>query len=139
MCCFAMVSSSPSLVLSPSPSPPTCRSVMAEAQIQLRGIEKRFGGTVAVAALDLQIHKGEFVVLLGPSGCGKTTTLRMIAGLESPTAGTIHIAGRDVTHLPPGDRDIAFVFQMFSLYPHLRVRDNIAFPLRAAGLPRAEI
>ncbi|HEY4330287.1 MAG TPA: ABC transporter ATP-binding protein, partial [Phycisphaerae bacterium] len=111
---------------------------MADAQVQLRGIAKKFGDFTAVQPLDLQIAKGEFLVLLGPSGCGKTTTLRMIAGLEMPSAGTVMIADRDVTALRPGERDIAFVFQMFSLYPHLSVRENIAFPLRAAGVARAQ-
>src|SRR4051812_43415439 len=108
-------------------------------QIQLTGLEKNFGEVHAVRPLTLSINKGKFVVLLGPSGCGKTTTLRMIAGLETPTAGAISIAGRDVTRLTPGERDIAFVFQLFALYPHLNVYDNIAFPLRAAQLPPAEL
>jgi multiple sugar transport system ATP-binding protein len=112
---------------------------MAEVQIQLSAVEKRFGDVRAVEPLTLAIEKGEFVVLLGPSGCGKTTTLRMIAGLESPTEGTITVAGRDVTRLRPGDRNIAFVFQLFALYPHLSAYDNIAFPLRAAGLAKAEV
>lgn len=112
---------------------------MAEVQIQLTDLEKRFGEVRAVEPLTLAIGKGEFVVLLGPSGCGKTTTLRMIAGLESPTGGAITVAGRDVTRLRPGDRNIAFVFQLFALYPHLSAYDNIAFPLRAAGLAKADV
>jgi multiple sugar transport system ATP-binding protein len=112
---------------------------MAQAQIKLQKVAKRFGSFTAVEPLDLEIQRGEFVVLLGPSGCGKTTTLRMIAGLESPTEGTITVADRDVTRLPPGDRDIAFVFQLFALYPHLNAFDNIAFPLRATGLSRDEV
>jgi multiple sugar transport system ATP-binding protein len=108
-------------------------------QIELNGLEKKFEAVQAVAPLTLSIAKGEFVVLLGPSGCGKTTTLRMIAGLEEPTAGRIEIAGRDVTRLRAGDRDIAFVFQMFALYPHFSVWDNIAFPLRAAGVSTEEV
>src|SRR5690606_12665810 len=87
---------------------------------------------------DLSVRPGEFVVLLGPSGCGKTTTLRMMAGLESPTQGRVFLNGRDVTSLRPGDRDIAFVFQMFSLYPHLTVKQNVAFTMLAQGLPRNE-
>jgi multiple sugar transport system ATP-binding protein len=96
-------------------------------------------GTRAVGGIDLTVGEGELVVLLGPSGCGKTTTLRMIAGLELPTAGHIHLGGREVTRLRPSERNVGMVFQLYALYPHLTVRDNIAFPLRAAGLPRAEV
>lgn len=91
--------------------------------------------------LSLTVNDGEFLVLLGPSGAGKTTTLRLITGLESPEAGSVMIDGRDVTHDPPGSRDIAFVFQQYSLYPHLTVYDNLAFPLRspARRMPEAVI
>jgi multiple sugar transport system ATP-binding protein len=111
------------------------------AHVLLRDVVKRFGESdvYAVDHLDLTISDGEFLVLLGPSGCGKTTTLRMIAGLETPTSGEIRIGERVVTHLPPGDRDIAFVFQFYALYPHLSVRDNISFPLRAQQVPKAEV
>ncbi|MFN2201555.1 MAG: ABC transporter ATP-binding protein [Caldilineaceae bacterium] len=109
------------------------------ASIELRRVEKRFGDVHAVKPMDLTIHDGEFVVLLGPSGCGKTTTLRMISGLEAVTTGQINIDGRDVTWNHPSERDIAFVFQFFALYPHMTVRDNIAFPLRAQKLPKSEI
>ena len=112
---------------------------MTEPRIQLHDVVKRFDETVAVERLDLVINRGEFVVLLGPSGCGKTTTLRMIAGLETPTEGRIVINNRDVTQMRPGLRDIAFVFQLFALYPHLTAEENIAFPLRAAGLGRDEV
>ncbi|GDY14525.1 ABC transporter ATP-binding protein [Planctomycetota bacterium] len=95
-------------------------------------------GTVAVRGIDLRIAEGEFVVLLGPSGCGKTTTLRMVAGLELATGGTIRLDGKDVTGLPPSQRDVGFVFQFYALYPHLRVADNIAFPLVATGVPPRE-
>jgi multiple sugar transport system ATP-binding protein len=108
--------------------------------IQLRQISKRFpNGFTAVKEATLSIEKGSFVVLLGPSGCGKTTTLRMIAGLEEPSAGEIHLDGRRVDKLPPEDRDIAFVFQFFALYPHMTVRENMAFPLRAQGMAAADI
>ncbi|MFQ3456025.1 ABC transporter ATP-binding protein [Bradyrhizobium sp. UFLA01-814] len=99
--------------------------------VSLRNISKRFGAVEAVRDLSLTVSDGEFLVLLGPSGAGKTTTLRLITGLESPDAGSVMIGGRDVTHEPPGARDIAFVFQQYSLYPHLSVYDNLAFPLRS--------
>ncbi|MBL8861241.1 MAG: ABC transporter ATP-binding protein [Planctomycetes bacterium] len=95
-------------------------------------------GTSAVRGADLAIQEGELVVLLGPSGCGKTTTLRMIAGLESPTSGRIRLAGSDVTDLPPARRDVGFVFQFYALYPHMTVAENIAFPLECAGLSHGE-
>lgn len=101
------------------------------ADVALRSISKRFGAIEAVRNISLSINDGEFVVLLGPSGAGKTTTLRLITGLEQPDAGAVLIDGRDVTRDPPGARDIAFVFQQYSLYPHLTVYDNLAFPLRS--------
>lgn len=101
------------------------------ADVSVRNVSKRFGATSAVRELSFAVNDGEFVVLLGPSGAGKTTTLRLITGLEHPDAGSIVIDGRDVTEDPPGSRDIAFVFQQYSLYPHLTVYDNLAFPLRS--------
>jgi multiple sugar transport system ATP-binding protein len=101
------------------------------ADVRMKGVTKTFGDTVAVDGLDLAIEDGEFVVLLGPTGAGKTTTLRLVAGLERPEGGTIHIGGRDVTAVEPAGRDVAFVFQQYSLYPHLSVFDNLAFPLRS--------
>jgi multiple sugar transport system ATP-binding protein len=109
------------------------------ATIELRQVEKKFGDLHAVKPMDLTIHDGEFVVLLGPSGCGKTTTLRMISGLETVTGGTIWLDGRNVTWLHPSERDIAFVFQFFALYPHMSARRNITFPLQAQGETRATI
>ena len=100
---------------------------------------KRFGKVEAVKGISFEVQEGEFVVLLGPSGCGKTTTLRCIAGLELPDSGRIYFDGDDVTPLSPAARNIAFVFQLYALYPHLTAYDNIAFPLRAEGLPRAEV
>ncbi len=107
--------------------------------IELRGLGKRFGSQVAVRDVDLAIRDGEFFVLLGPSGCGKTTTLRMIAGLEASSDGSILMQGRDVTRLPPRERDIAMVFQDYGLYPHLSVFENIAFPLRLRKVGAAEL
>ena len=108
------------------------------ADLRLLGVTKRFGAVQAVHDLSLDIASGEFIVLLGPSGAGKTTTLRLVAGLEKPDAGQIHIAGRDVTTLAPALRDVAFVFQQYSLYPHLSVFDNLAFPLRSPLHPTSE-
>jgi multiple sugar transport system ATP-binding protein len=109
------------------------------ATIELRQVEKKFGDLHAVKPLDLTIRDGEFIVLLGPSGCGKTTTLRMISGLEAVSGGTIWLNGRNVTWLHPSERDIAFVFQFYALYPHLTARQNIAFPLQAQGESRETV
>ena len=108
------------------------------AEIAVQNLHKRFGEFVAVRDSSFTIGSGEFLVMLGPSGCGKTTTLRMIAGLELPTSGRILIDGDDVTFLRASRRDIAFMFQLFALYPHMKVHDNIAFPLKCRGVPRAE-
>ena len=108
------------------------------ADLRLAGIAKRFGAVQAVQGLNLDVASGEFIVLLGPSGAGKTTTLRLIAGLETPDAGEVHIGGHDVTTLAPALRDVAFVFQQYSLYPHLSVYDNLAFPLRSPRRPTPE-
>jgi len=109
------------------------------AAITLQGITKTFGRVDALSALDLDISDGEFVALLGPSGCGKTTTLNIVAGLEQPTAGRILIDGKDVTAVPPTDRNLAMVFQSYALYPHLTVRRNIAFPLEVRKEPAPQI
>jgi ABC-type sugar transport system ATPase subunit len=104
------------------------------ALVRLEGIGKTYpNGHVAAKGLDLEIRDGEFMVLVGPSGCGKSTALRMIAGLETPTSGRILIGDRDVTALPPQDRDIAMVFQTYALYPHMTVGENLAFGLRMRG------
>src|SRR6478672_5833233 len=109
------------------------------SEIRLQNLHKRFADFTAVRGSSLVLEDGKFVVLLGPSGCGKTTTLRMLAGLEFPTGGTITLDSQDVTYLRPRERDIAMVFQLFALYPHMGVRDNLEFPLRNEGLPRKEI
>jgi ABC-type sugar transport system ATPase subunit len=109
------------------------------AGIALRGLEKRFGDVVAVHPLDLEIAPGEFVVFVGPSGCGKTTVLRMIAGLDDPSAGAVWIGGRAVEHVEPADRDVAMVFQSYALYPHMTVRENLAFGLRMRKHAAADI
>ncbi len=101
------------------------------ADVSLVDVSKRFGAVEAVRNLSLSIADGEFVVLLGPTGAGKTTSLRLIAGLERPDHGSVVIRGRDVTRELPAERDVAFVFQQYSLYPHLTVYDNLAFPLRS--------
>jgi multiple sugar transport system ATP-binding protein len=108
------------------------------ATVRFSGVNKAYGTTSVVSDLDLELPDGSFTVLVGPSGCGKSTSLRMLAGLETVTSGTISIGDRDVTHLQPRDRDIAMVFQNYALYPHLTVAENIAFPLRATKTPRRE-
>jgi multiple sugar transport system ATP-binding protein len=101
------------------------------AELRLERVGKRFGAVQAVNDLSLDVRSGEFIVLLGPSGAGKTTTLRLVAGLEKPDQGRVHIGGHDVTDTAPALRDVTFVFQQYSLYPHLSVFDNLAFPLRS--------
>ena len=100
------------------------------SSVRYEGIEKRFGGVTALQALDLKVPDHAFLALLGPSGCGKTTALRILAGLELPTGGQVHIGDRDVTRLQPRDRDVAMVFQSYALYPQMTVAQNIAYPLR---------
>jgi len=110
------------------------------ADIAVRGVTKSYDGTTrAVDDVDLDVADGELLVLVGPSGCGKSTLLRMIAGLEEVTAGTVEIAGRDVTRAQPKDRDIAMVFQSYALYPHMSVAKNIGYPLKLARTPKDEI
>jgi len=109
------------------------------AEVTLERVEKRYGSITVVPHLDLKIADGEFAVLVGPSGCGKTTTLQMMAGLETISSGRLLIGGRDVTALPPKERDIAMVFQSYALFPHMNVRDNINFGLRIRRTPAAEM
>ncbi len=109
------------------------------AQIIIKNLRKEFGEFVAVKESSFTIEDGEFFMLLGPSGCGKTTTLRMIAGLELPTSGEIYLDGEEISQRPPSQRDIAFVFQMFALYPHMNVYKNLSYPLVSQGMPRAAV
>ncbi len=104
----------------------------------MAGLTKHFGEVVAVAGIDLEIQKGEFFTMLGPSGSGKTTTLRMIAGFEDPTAGTIELAGVDVSGVPPYERAINTVFQDYALFPHMTVGENVAYGLRVAKVAKEE-
>src|SRR5688572_26634084 len=109
------------------------------ASVELVGLHKSYGAVEVIKGVDLAIADGEFVVLVGPSGCGKSTLLRMIAGLESIGAGTIAIGGRVVNDLEPRERNIAMVFQSYALYPHMDIKENMAFSLRLRHLPDAEI
>jgi len=109
------------------------------AQIRVENVRKDFGSFTAVQSSSFTIEDGEFFMLLGPSGCGKTTTLRMIAGLDLPTSGEIYIGGDEVGQKPASQRDIAFVFQMFALYPHMNVGKNISYPLLSQGMPKVQV
>jgi len=109
------------------------------SRVRVVNLHKRFDKTIAVDGITFEVGDGEFVVLLGPSGCGKTTTLRCIAGLETPDEGEIYIDDRLVNDLPPKDRDVAMVFQSYALYPHMTVYDNLAFPLKMRKYPKDEI
>jgi lactose/L-arabinose transport system ATP-binding protein len=117
----------------------TAPSSPSASALSLRAVRKRFGDTDIIRGVDLEIHPGELVVFVGPSGCGKSTLLRMIAGLESVSDGTIHIAGRDVTALPPSARQVAMVFQSYALYPHMTVRENLTFGMRMRGVAKSVI
>ena len=114
---------------------------MADAFLEITGLSKRFGAAEALRDVSLSVGQDELLVVLGPTGAGKTTLLRTLAGLESPESGSIRMGGRDVTNLPPAGRDVALVFQNFSLYPNWTVRRNLEFPLKAPRrrTPRTEI
>ena len=109
------------------------------ATLSLDGVRKAFGATQVLHGIDLDVADGEMIVVVGASGCGKSTLLRIVAGLETPTSGTVRIDGRDVTKLEPADRDIAMVFQNYALYPHMSVFENMAYGLRIRGLKMPEI
>ena len=110
----------------------------ANAIISLDRVTKHFGSYVAVEEAHFDIIEGEFFSMLGPSGCGKTTTLRMIAGFELPTSGSIRLAGNDVSNVPPYKRDVNTVFQQYGLFPHMSILDNVAFGLRSKKVPKPE-
>jgi len=118
----------------------TSANTLSTAGIEFRGVSKRYGSDadapLAVKGISFEVPKGSLTTILGPSGCGKTTTLRMIAGLESPTAGQIFIAGRDVTTLGPADRNVSLVFQSYALFPHMDVLANVAYGLDMSGVPK---
>src|SRR6476659_7862195 len=109
------------------------------ATVGVRGVRKAFGENVVIHQLDLEIRSGEFMVLVGPSGCGKSTLLRMVAGLEEVTQGEITIGGKVVNHVSPKERGVSMVFQNYALYPHMSVRENLAFGLKLSKLPKPEI
>ncbi|HWZ69272.1 MAG TPA: ABC transporter ATP-binding protein, partial [Stellaceae bacterium] len=109
------------------------------ADIVIDNVTKSFGSFVALARVDLHVADGEFLALLGPSGCGKTTLLRIIAGLETQSSGSVKIGGRDVSTLPPRKRGLAMVFQNYAVFPHMTVRQNVGFGLRMAGTDAARI
>ena len=106
--------------------------------IRFEGVQRHYGSVAALAGLDLEIADGELVALLGPSGCGKTTALRLLGGFDHPTAGTITVGGKDITHVPPNKRDMGMVFQAYSLFPNMDVRNNVAFGLRMRGESRTD-
>ena len=106
--------------------------------LKVDGISRSYGDLKVVDKLSFTVNEGEFVALLGPSGCGKSTSLKMIAGLEVPDEGSIELDGRDITHLSPGERKLAMVFQSYALFPHLKVEENILFGLQARKVPKDE-
>ena len=110
----------------------------AGASIRISRLEKRFGPVFAVDGVDLDIAAGEFIALLGPSGSGKTTILMSVAGFEFPTSGTIQVDSEDLTYVPSNRRNLGMVFQNYTLFPHMTILDNVAFPLKMRGLPKAE-
>lgn len=112
---------------------------MSSAFLSLEGVRKEFGDVAAVEDFNLEVAPGEFVSFLGPSGCGKTTTLRMVAGFEQPTTGTIRLAGKDITYAKPNERNIGMVFQSYALFPNMTVAKNVGFGLKVRGTPKKEI
>jgi putative spermidine/putrescine transport system ATP-binding protein len=123
------------MTATPAPTTPPSLDPVGGTRVELRGVVKEFPGLRALDEVDLVVEPGELVVLLGPSGCGKTTALRCLAGLEDVTAGTVHIAGEDVSRVPTNQRDLGMVFQQYSLFPHLTVMENVEFGLRMRKVP----
>ena len=121
-----------------TPQPGAAAAEAGEADVEFRAVTKRFGSLVAVNAVNLRVHKGEFLSLLGPSGCGKTTSLRMIAGFEQPDEGEILIGGRDVAGTPPYKRDVNTVFQQYALFPHMSILDNVCYGLKQRKVGKRE-
>src|SRR5512134_4032534 len=120
--------------------PPAAGTAPSDSLVQFRGVQKTYDGeTLVVRSLDLDIQRGEFLSLLGPSGSGKTTCLMMLAGFESPTAGEILLGGAPITRTPPHRRNFGMVFQNYALFPHLRVADNVAYPLSVRRVPKDEV
>src|SRR5258707_9952213 len=111
---------------------------MKGAAVTVRDVTKTYGPVVAISGVSLEVRAGEFLSLLGPSGSGKTTLLMMVAGFETPNAGTISLDGQDITRTPPNRRNIGMVFQRYALFPHMTVAQNIGFPLRMRKIPKAE-
>jgi putative spermidine/putrescine transport system ATP-binding protein len=131
---FAVSSASDAEPIEPAPEPPPA----APPAVRLQGLHKSYGDVVALADLDLEVHRGEFFTLLGPSGSGKTTTLRLIAGFEHPDRGTVQLDGIDVTRQAPYQRDVNTVFQDYALFPHMTVADNVAYGLQVQGIGKAQ-
>ena len=115
----------------------TAVTTQTEPAVAFRDLHRHYGEVRALDGLDLDLAPGELVVLLGPSGCGKTTALRILAGLDIATSGTVLVGGRDITHVPANKRDMGMVFQAYSLFPHLTVEENVAFGLKLRGVDRA--
>src|SRR5215472_13456723 len=125
------------MITVPGPAQPAAAGDTGAA-IHVSGLRKRYGDVTALAGVDLVVREGEFFTLLGPSGSGKTTLLRLIAGFERPDAGTIELGGRDVTSIPPYQRDTNTVFQDYALFPHMSVADNIGYGVRVRGVSRQQ-
>src|SRR5207237_5529230 len=133
-----LVLSRHSMAVTATPASQASEAESGRAGIELRGVSKRYGGNVALREVDLEIRDGEFFCLLGPSGCGKTTKLNLIGGFVGPTEGTIWLRGRRIDNLPPHQRPVNTVFQSYALFPHMSVRDNVAFGLKMARVPKSE-
>ena len=126
------------MAVTATPASRTSEAEPGGAGIELRGVTKRYGGNVALRNIDLEIRDGEFFCLLGPSGCGKTTTLNLIGGFVGPSEGTIWLRGKRIDKLPPHKRPVNTVFQSYALFPHMSVRDNVAFGLKMDRVKRGE-